>query len=233
MLKGRFAQEMLLRTSAKARADCRDKLLQCADGRGDVIGASISPDLEAAKWLCAFEEARWGRDIRGEKRIILVSACFLVLSLFALFSSSAAVYAAASVFAAIGWIALLGIAALVCAGSFKGFAGGCMRLRGLLLRGYSEGALRVLTNHGRSLWLVGSDGLYVALNNAPVGHAPNIGFIKFDELRAPLLDCFKDQACVTLITTGKCLVRVMIFPGNAADQAREAAGLVGERTSRG
>lgn len=233
MPKGQFARELLLRTSAKARAVCHDKLRQYADGRGDVIVASISPDLEAAKWLCALEEARWGRDIRGEKRIILVSACFLVPSLYALVASSTAVFTAASVFAAIGWIALLGIAALVCAGSLKGFAGGCMRLRGLLLRGYSEGALSILTKHGRSLWLIGSDGLYLAIKRAAAPHAPDIGFIKFDELRAPSAECFEDTAVVNLITADNRLVSVMLFPGTAADQAREAAGLVGGRMSKG
>ncbi|TZG34243.1 hypothetical protein [Agrobacterium sp. B1(2019)] len=214
-----FAEQLLIKEFAQALSSTRSELQSLVMAQLDTIEFEISPGQAELKHLCATQKAIWISEIRsalarlvGSLLLNVIPACIAFLSVL-LFRERIAGYAA---FAASG-IASCWMLSL--------FLKSYRELRISARRGFASTSPHVFRNHGRSVWFVGTRGLYVALNGF-AQYKPQCEFISFPEIGSIDVSRFDTETLVTLWSTTHHLVRVMIFPGPPTDSIPGLARLL-------
>ena len=205
-----FDERLLIKEFAQARSSARSDLQSLMLEQLDTIEFEISPGPIELEHLCAAQKAIWTTEVRsatarlvGSLFLTVILACIALLSAL-LFRERITGYAG---FAASG-IASCWMLSHV----FKSY----WELRVSVRCGFTSISPHVFRNHGRSVWYVGTRGLYVALNGF-VQHKPQCEFIPFPEIGSIDVAKFDNETLVTLWSATHRLVRVMIFPGPSID----------------
>lgn len=213
-----FAEDVLKRHYHQVRANAFARLQEVASHRRDAIVAEVTPHPEGLAMLCDTERRRWMTSVQAYcTRFVAMSFVTATVALLAIASfisiedATVANMTAIALFTIACWTLSLCPATLC-------------KLRSELRRRIGCVSLDVVGNHGRSIWLVGSQGLYIAVNKAPGGLGEQIEFLPFDEIGKVTVSRFDDETIVNLWSKNGRLVRVMIFPGNATEVVEQRLG---------
>ena len=219
MLFKKFADQVLRKQFAAARHTVLAELRSLVATRGDIIEFEITPGPAGLDALCTSQKKIWRQDVRSEFARLcgfsIAAVCLACVAVLSIVRLDGAVVRCAAIIA-------LGVAIYWVQGKLWR---SCSGLRTKVNQGYKSASLDVFTNHGRSIWLVGSRGVYVALN--AVDHtAPQCEFLPFPEIGDVTISRFEGETLVSLWSSAGRLVRVMIFPGQTIDNTPDLNGLV-------
>lgn len=207
-----FSRDALLGAWDNARAASIAAMNSAVSNADDALEAVLAPDREAAEWLCQEELAEWRRDKAMTKIDSLFwGICFAFLILLFLGAVAGQIHFT-TLWAKVPLtmlslsiaVATLG-AAVLATDSARDF----YQLRS---HGCSRGAFGIVTSSGYSMWGVSKCGIYVAHEPERPSAAPQIGFYRFDEIKAPTIDLMQEEIAISLFSSGGRLIRVIIVP---------------------
>lgn len=205
-----FAERTLIKEFARARSSARCDLQGLMLAQLDTIVFEISPGPAELEYLCAEQKAIWTTEV-GSAMARLVGSLFLTVNLVCIALLSALLFRECIT----GYVSLAASGIASC-WMLNRVSKSFWELRTSVRRGYASISPYVFKNHGRSVWFVGTQGLYVALNGYSQ-HRPQYEFIPFPEIGSIDVSKFDNETLITLWSATRRLVRVMIFPGPSFD----------------